>query len=166
MNRCCAQPRRRPGYTIVELLVVLAVMGVLASAAMPLAQMARQREQERELRRALWEIRDALDAWRRARESGAIVPAPGEAASAYPPSLLALAQARPDARPERRGQVLRFLRRVPRDPFADAALPAWQTWGLRSYLSDAEQPRPGDDVYDVYSLSPRVGLNGVALRQW
>lgn len=160
------KPANSRGYTLVELLVVLAVLAVLASAAMPLAQMARQREQERELKRALWEIRDALDAWRRAREAGAIVPAPGVAAAPYPPTLQALEQAWPDARPTHRGQVLRFLRRVPRDPFADPALPAAATWGLRGYHAEADAPRPGNEVYDVHSLSPRVGLNGVALRQW
>ena len=161
MKRCW-----RSGHTLVELLVVLAVLAVLASAAMPLAQMTRQREQERELRRALWEIRDGLDGWRRAREAGAIVPGPGEGASLYPPNLLALMQPTPDARRERGGVVLRFLRQVPRDPFADSSLPAWRTWGLRSWQSEADAPRAGAEVYDVYSLSPRLGLNGVPLRQW
>lgn len=152
------------GYTVVELLVVLAITGILASLAMPLAELNLQRERERELKRALWEIRDAIDAYRAARMSGALAGEPGQ--SVFPPSLEALAQPAVDARPAQRGQVLRFIRRIPRDPFALPALPAEQTWGLRSYASEADSPRAGADVYDVYSRSERKGLNGVALKQW
>lgn len=150
------------GYTLVELLVVLAVIAVLAGMAMPLAEVTAQREKERELKRALWEVRDAIDAYRRARERGQVA---GVAdASLYPPSLQALLSA-PGVSPGAAGSQ-RFLRRIPRDPFADPALPAEQTWGLRSYLSDADRPQPGADVYDIHSLSDRVGLNGLPLRQW
>lgn len=152
------------GYTLIELLVVLAVLGTLCAMAMPLAEVTVQRERERELRRALWEVRDALDAYRQARERGAIA-APADA-PVYPPSLQALTQAMPDAREAHRGQTLRFLRSVPRDPFADPRLPAERTWGLRSYLSEADRPQAGADVYDIHSLSPRLGLNGVPLKEW
>jgi general secretion pathway protein G len=154
----------RRGYTLIELLIVLAVLAMLASMAMPLAQMTVQREKERELKRALWEIRDAIDAYHRACESGAVaIPSGGPT---YPPSLLALTIPIPDARPDRHGQVLRFLRRVPRDPFADPLLPADRSWGLRSYLSEADNPQPGADVYDVHSRSEGLGMNGVPLKQW
>jgi len=156
--------RTRRGYTLIELLVVLAVLGLLAGLAMPLAEVTVQREKERELKRALWEIRDAIDAYKRAADLGAIARAAGT--SPYPPTLDALVQAMPDARTDHRGQALRFLRRVPRDPFADPALPPERSWGLRSYLSDADRPQPGADVYDVYSTSPRSGLNGVPLKEW
>ena len=152
------------GYTLIELLVVLAVLGLLAGLAMPLAEMTVQREKERELKRALWEIRDAIDAYRRAREQGAIPATAGS--SPYPPALDALVQAAPDARADHRGEALRFLRRVPRDPFADPALPPERSWGLRSYLAEADHPQPGADVYDVYSTSTQVGLNGVPLKDW
>lgn len=152
------------GYTLIELLVVLAMLGVLAGMAMPMAEMTVQRERERELKRALWELRDAIDAYRRARESGVITAPAGT--SLYPPTLEALVRAWVDTRPNHQGEVLRLLRQIPRDPFADPGLPAAQTWGLRSYLSEADKPQPGADVYDVYSRSPRVGLNGVPLRQW
>jgi general secretion pathway protein G len=156
------------GYTLVELLIVLGVLGLLASMAMPLAEVTAQRSKERELQRALWEIRDAIDAYRRAREQGAILVAGGGrwGAALYPPSLESLTQAWPDARAERQGEVLRFLRRVPRDPFADAALPAERTWALRSYASDPDRPQPGSEVYDVQSGSDRIGLNGIPLRRW
>jgi general secretion pathway protein G len=158
------QARLNRGYTLIELLVVLAILALMASMTMPLAEMTVQRERERELKRALWEIRDAIDAYNRAFVSGAIAVA--ASATPYPPDLVSLTRAYPDSRPDRRGNVQRFLRRVPRDPFADPTMPAEQSWGLRSYLSEAERPRAGGDVYDVFSKSDRVGLNGVPLNQW
>jgi general secretion pathway protein G len=155
---------RERGHTLVELLVVMAVLGILSSIAMPLAEMSVRRERERELRRALWEIRDAIDAYQRAGESGAISAA--VAGSHLPPTLEALTRSHADQRPGRRGVQLRFLRRVPRDPFADARLPAEQTWGLRSHNSEDERPEPGADVFDVHSRSAGVGINGVPLRRW
>lgn len=152
------------GFSLIELLVSLAVLGVLASVALPLVEMTVQREKERELKRALWEIRDALDAYRHARESGGV--RASEGGRLYPSNLEELMLLQADARPERAGQPLRFLRQVPRDPFADPTVPAARSWGLRSYASEANHPQAGADVYDVYSNTDRVGLNGVPLRQW
>jgi general secretion pathway protein G len=152
------------GYTLIELLVVLGILGLLASMAMPLAEMTAPRERERELKRALWEIRDAIDAYKKARDLGAVAGAAGS--PPYPANLQELVQAAPDARVSHRGETLRFLRSIPRDPFADPALPPERGWGLRSFLSEADDPRAGADVYDVYSLSTKLGLNGVPLKQW
>lgn len=152
------------GYTLVELLVVLALLGLLAGLTMPLAEMTVQREKERELRRALWEIRDAIDSYRQARERGAIVVA--SKGPPFPSTLNDLVLPYEDQRAGHQGEQLRFLRKVPRDPFADPQLPAEQTWGLRGYFSEADKPRAGDEVYDVYSRASGVGLNGVPLRQW
>ena len=140
------------------------VLAVLAAMAFPLAEMSLRRDRERELRRALWEIRDALDAYKRAADAGRI-PVPA-GASGYPPDLETLVRGVPARRASGAAQPLNFLRRLPRDPFADPSLPAQRSWGLRSHDSPPEQPAPGADVYDVYSRSEAVGLNGVPLREW
>ena len=150
------------GFTLIELLVVMAVLGVLGMMALPLVEINQQRERERELRQALWEIRDAIDAYHRAAVEGRIAVAVGT--SGYPPSLRVLVEGVPDARAAQ--DRLYFLRRVPRDPFADPALPAEATWALRSHASPPDRPQPGDDVYDVSSRSEAVALNGVPLKSW
>ncbi len=155
--------RSSRGYSLIELVIVLAILGILTSLAVPLAEVTVQRGKERELKRALWEIRDAIDGYRRVREGVAFN---GGSLSPYPADLLALTQLVADARASHRGEFHRFLRKVPRDPFADPALPAEKTWGVRSYLSEADQPKSGKDVFDVFSMAPGLALNGVPLRQW
>ena len=153
---------------MVELLAVLAILGVLAAMAMPLAQMSAERSREAELKRALWEIRDALDAYHAARLSSAIAAPPGAdpAGPDYPPNLHALTLLQPDLRATHRGESLRFLRQVPRDPFADPTLDPEQSWGLRGYMSEANKPTPGPEVYDVFSRASGTALDGVPLSQW
>ena len=86
--------------------------------------------------------------------------------SGYPRSLEALVAGVPDAKDPQHRRIY-FLRRMPRDPFAtDPALPAAQTWGLRSYASPPEAPLAGDDVFDVFSASTGTGLNGIPHREW
>ena len=162
MKRTRFAARRSSGFTLVELLVVMAVLGVLASMLLPLAELNQRRERERELKSALWQIREAIDAYQRAALAGQAVMSAGR--SGYPPNLRALVEGVADARSG--GRMLYFLRSVPRDPFADPALPAEATWALRSYASPPEQPAPGEDVFDVASRSALVGLNGVPLRSW
>lgn len=152
------------GFTLIELVITLAIVGLLASAAVPLAQMMAQREKESELRRALRELRDGIDAYKFAADTGHIHLELG--ASGYPPSLGALYQGVEDAASEKKVKLY-FLRRIPRDPFfPDGAVAAEETWGLRSYVSPPDAPQAGDDVYDVYSLSARRGINGVPYRDW
>jgi general secretion pathway protein G len=153
------------GFTIIEMVVTVAIVSLLATAVVPSAQLVFQRERESELRGSLRTIRDAIDAWKRAVDTGHIKLELGK--SGYPPSLQALVDGVDDARSPKEGVKIYFLRRVPRDPFwPDAATPAADTWGLRSYASPPEDPQPGDDVYDVYSRSTRTGLNGVPYREW
>jgi general secretion pathway protein G len=156
--------RREAGFSLIELMVTLAILALLASVAVPFAQLAQQRHKEGELREALRQIRTALDAYRQSVKEGRIEAAAD--ASGYPPDLNALWQGvadktKPDA------SMLYFLRRLPRDPFyPDPASPPAASWGLRSYASSPEAPAAGRDVYDVYSLSPTTGLNGVPYREW
>lgn len=157
---------RRPstGFTLIELIVTLAILAVLATLAVPTAQVAVQRSKEQDLRAALREIRSAIDAYKRASDDGRI--RRDADASGYPPNLLVLVEGVEDQRSPTRAKIY-FLRRLPRDPMhPDPSLPPEQTWQLRSFASEPEEPKEGDDVYDVMSKSDKVGLNGVAYRRW
>ncbi len=155
---------RTRGFTLIELLVTLAVMAVLATVATPLLQVAVQRDKERDLRMALMQIREGLDAHKRAAEQGRIALKVGE--SGYPKSLEDLEKGVPDQRSLNK-QNLYFLRRLPSDPMAsNTNLKPQETWGLRSYASPPDEPSEGADVFDVYSKSSKIGLNGVPYAKW
>jgi general secretion pathway protein G len=145
------------GFTLIELLITVAILALLASVAMPLAEVSMQRGKEQELRRSLREIRDAIDAYKRASDEGAIDKPVNR--SGYPASLVALVEGAVDKRDPKGGRLY-FLRRVPPDPVSG------EPWALRSYSSPADSPKEGEDVYDVYSKSDATGLNGVAYREW
>jgi general secretion pathway protein G len=152
------------GFTIVELLVVMAILGVLAASIMPLGETLLKAQKERDLRQALWEIRSAIDEYKRAVDRGATPLAVGE--SGYPPSLKALVDGVADSRPSTKGQVLYYLRQIPRDPFAEPDLPAEQTWRLRSYASPPDKPAPGADVFDIRSSSDALAMDGTPYAKW
>jgi general secretion pathway protein G len=151
------------GFTLIEMLVVLAMLGVLASAARPLLELSVQRTREHELRQALRTLREAIDNYKRAAESGSFVLSPED--SGYPKSLQLLVEGVADAKSPN-GRKIYFLRRLPRDPFAPAELAAAETWGLRAYDSPPDEPREGKDVFDVFSRSDRKALDGTRLKDW
>ncbi|CDG81311.1 type II secretion system protein [Janthinobacterium agaricidamnosum] len=157
----CLKPR---GFTFIELMITLAIMGTLAAVAVPLVQVAAQRGKEHELRTALIEIREAIDAYKRAADNGRIKLNIGD--SGFPKKLEELVEGVPDQRSQRK-QNIYFLRRLPRDPFQpQGSGSAADTWARRAYASPPDNPAEGEDVFDISSRSNIVGLNGVPLKQW
>lgn len=161
--RTCVNPASA-GFTLIELIITIAIIAVLALGLIPLTQLASQRAKEQELRAALRDIRTAIDAYKKAADENRVEKKADQ--TGYPPALAVLAEGVKDIKtPD--GKMIYFLRRVPRDPFfEDTDVPAAETWGLRSYASPPDEPKEGEDVYDVYSLSKRTGLNGIPYKNW
>lgn len=142
----------------------MAIISVLLLIVVPSAKMVSQRHREAELRTALADIRGAIDRYKQSVDAGEISRALGE--SGYPPDLESLVDGVVDAR-SFDGRKIYYLRRLPPDPlYSGTSASAAETWGLRSYQSPPDEPAAGDDVFDVYSMSPGVGLNGVVYREW
>jgi general secretion pathway protein G len=157
--------RRAGGFTLVEMMVTVTIIALLSTMALPMAELAVQRGKEQDLRRALREMRTALDAYKQAVDDGRIITSIEK--SGYPPSLEVLVEGVPDAADASGNGRIYFLRRIPRDPMSsDPALTDAETWGKRSYASSPDAPQEGNDVFDVYSLSDGTGLNGIAYREW
>ena len=161
------QPRplhRRAGFTLLELVIALAILSVLVVMAAPVVTLEVQRQKEAELRQDLRALRDAIDAYKKAADDGRI---PKKAdSSGYPAHLEDLVKGIADSK-DPKSRMIYFLRRIPRDPFNEnAALAPAETWGKRSYESPPDEPAEGEDVYDVYSLAAGNGINGVAYREW
>jgi general secretion pathway protein G len=154
---------RQQGYTFVEILVVVAIIGILASAVLPLARVSIQRQKEIELRRALRELRTGIDHYKDAVDQGQI-PAtrirPGS--EGYPPDLETLVVGVEAAGTATEGRKLKFLRRIPIDPLIGSP-----EWGLRSY-EDKPDSRSwgGQNVYDVYSKAEGTALDGTKYQDW
>lgn len=155
--------KRAAGFSLIEVVVTVAIVALLASIAAPLTETVVRRGKEQELKQALYHLRDAIDAYKVAADAGYIEK--GADSSGYPESLELLVEGVRDLR-SAKGARLYFLRRIPRDPFADPQLEPAQSWGLRSYESPADDPEEGADVFDVYSLAEGVGLNGIPYREW
>jgi general secretion pathway protein G len=152
------------GFTLIELVITVAIVALLASVALPLNELTVQRGKEQDLRRSLRDIRVALDAYKQASDEGRIVKNIGE--SGYPKRLEDLVAGVEDQKNPGKAKIY-FLRRMPRDPFAaDESLKPADTWGRRSYSSPPDSPAEGEDVFDVYTLAPGIGLNGRPYREW
>ena len=160
------------GFTLIELVIMLAIVGLVAMVALPLYEVTSTRLKEAELRQALRTIRTGLDAYKAATDSGVLAKTAGE--SGYPPSLEALTQPLEMAGKRNLGEAateasqrIVILRQLPRDPFFEnPQLPAAQTWATRAYASRPDDALPGADVFDVASKSTRTGLDGTPYDTW
>lgn len=160
--RWCAPRHPDQGYTFIELLVVSTILLILASAAMPLARVTIQRQKEAELRRALREIRTAIDRYKDAVDQGLIAgPNVRAGSEGYPPDLETLVEGVTVAN-DASGRKLKFLRRIPIDPMTRST-----DWGLRSYQDPPDATTwGGQNVYDVYTKSEGIALDGTRYRDW
>ncbi|NVD69561.1 prepilin-type N-terminal cleavage/methylation domain-containing protein [Duganella sp. BJB1802] len=164
MTRTFSGGRASQGFSLIELLAAAAILGLLATVAVPFVETSIKRQKEQGLRIALRDIRQGIDAYKKAVVDGQIKLADIDA-SGYPATLTDLVAGAPNEK--NGGKPLYFLRRIPRDPFyADASAAAIDTWGLRSFASSDKNPAKGKDVFDVYSTSDATGLNGVPYREW
>jgi len=150
------------GYSFVELVVVSAILLILASAVLPLAKVAAQRQREVELHRALREMRTAIDKYKDAVDAGLIGGADVRVGSeGYPPDLETLVEG-VSVQNDQSGRKLKFLRRVPIDPMTGTT-----DWGLRAYQDKPDSMSwGGQNVYDVYTKSDGTALDGTKYKDW
>ena len=153
--RLAGKSGSQDGLTLIELIVTVAILAILASAAVPLARFRAQRERERELRYDLWQMRDAIDRYKDAADKNLFqikLDSQG-----YPPDLDTLVNG-----VDVQGKKLKFLRRLPVDPMTGKA-----DWGMRSMQDDSNSDSwGGQNVFDVYSKSSGTGLNGTKYSDW
>jgi general secretion pathway protein G len=146
---------RERGLTLVELIVAIAILAILAGAAVPLARTTVRRAKERELRRDLWEMRDAIDRYKDAADRGAFQIKVGT--EGYPPDLETLVKGI-----DSNGKKLRFLRRIPVDPMTGNT-----EWGLRSMQDEPDSTSwGGQNVFDVYTKAQGTALDGTKYSEW
>ena len=155
----------RPGFTLAEMIITLAVLAVLAMSALPLGKTAVKRQNEIELQRALRTMREAIDAYKKLADEKRIEVE--EDTEGYPPTLEALVKGVEVQDKDAKGKAgakktIKFLRRIPRDPMTNS-----YDWGLRSYQDDFDSDVWGEEnVYDVYTKSPAVALDGTNYKDW
>jgi len=154
--------RTSDGYTFVELLVVVTILLILASAVLPLAQVTAQRQREAELRRSLREIRTAVDKFKDAVDMGQTATTELRPENqGYPPDLDVLVEGVPAAN-DATGRKLKYLRHIPIDPMTNG-----MDWGLRSYQDKPDSTSwGGQNVFDVYTKSGGTGLDGTKYKDW
>jgi general secretion pathway protein G len=147
--------KREAGLTLVELIVTVAILAVLASAAVPLARFRVRREKERELRYDLWQMRDAIDRYRDAADKHAFQVKVDS--QNYPPDLQRLVDGE-----DVQGKKLKFLRRIPVDPMTGKA-----EWNMRSSQDDPNSDSwGGQNLFDVSSKSQQMALDGTKYSDW
>ena len=154
---------RQQGFTLIELIATLTILAILASLAFPVAEVSARRMKEQELRLHLRTLRDGIDAYHKAWEEGRITQKAGS--TGYPPNLERLVEGEDDLRAPQKSKIY-FLRSIPTDPFAAPGLTGSASWGKRAYASSHDEPKEGEDVFDIYSRSEETGLNGIPYRQW
>jgi general secretion pathway protein G len=152
------------GFTLIEMLVTVTIVGLLSTIAFPMLELVERRSNERSLRESLRQIRTALDSYKQAVDEGRIVE--DNKGSGYPPNLDILVSGAVDVKSAGKDKKIYFLRHIPRDPFSLAPVDGPPDWGLRSYTSSASNPQPGRDIFDVYSRSEGIGLDGIPYRNW
>jgi general secretion pathway protein G len=147
--------RTERGLTLMELIVTVAILAILASAAVPVARFKVKRDRERELRRDLWEMRDAIDHYKDAADRGAFQTKVDS--QNYPPDLDTLVNG-----VDVQSKKVKFLRRIPVDPMTGKA-----EWGMRSMQDDPTSDSfGGQSVFDVYSKSQGTALDGTKYADW
>lgn len=157
--------RRQAGLTLIELLVTLVILSILASAAIPFAEMTVRRDREQELRRALREVRTAIDNFHDDWGAGRISKLTDAASEdGYPKTLQVLVDGVDTG--QAKGGKRRYLRRVPTDPFADPEKKPEEQWLLRGYQDDRGASWGGADIYDIQSMSDRVAVDGTRYKDW
>ena len=155
LQRRLAPEAGKRGVTLIELVVAITILLILTSAAVPIARTRIRRERERELRRDLWEMRDAIDRYKDAADRGAFQIKLGS--EGYPPDLETLVKG-----VDVQGKKVRFLRKVPVDPMTGTT-----EWGLRSMQDDPNSTSwGGQNVFDVYSKSVDTALDGTKYSEW
>lgn len=148
-------PGSARGLTLIELIIAIAIVGLLAGAAVPIVRVRVKRDKEIELRRDLWEMRDAIDRYKDAADRGAFQTKVDSLG--YPPDLQTLVDG-----VDVQGKKVRFLRRIPQDPMTGNA-----DWGLRSNQDDPDSTSwGGQNVFDVYTNSDGTGLDGTKYNTW
>jgi general secretion pathway protein G len=143
------------GLTLVELIITVAIVAILATAALPIARFQVKREKERQLRRDLWEMRDAIDRYKDAADKGAFITKVDS--MNYPPDLETLVNG-----VDVLDKKVKFLRKIPVDPMTGNA-----DWGLRANQDDPDSDSfGGQNVFDVHSKSTGTGLDGTKYSTW
>ncbi|MDH3973836.1 MAG: type II secretion system GspH family protein [Deltaproteobacteria bacterium] len=152
------------GFTLIEIIIVVTIVAILASAIVPLAGISRKRAKELELRNSLRLIRTAIDNYKKAYDDKRMMQEIDR--SGYPESLSELVEGVEDVKdPE--GKMIYFLRRLPRDPMnANEFLSPEETWEIRSYESEPDDFSGGEDVFDIRTYSDEMALDGTFYNEW